>query len=194
MFLLEKTGDRNEPVTGGDGARKHTEPRMYICQAIDFKLRVDFCLVSEMSAGQPPFPSFPSFPSLHKRVDVTFLHLAVPGAWSDSWRPTVWTLASDAIGGDHGGLWWVARLIPWAMRMAPGIKHCSCQEVFCLRVESVQNSCCFHWWHFIERPCSLGAHVLLCNQGRLLSEFRTSLYTLANAQQFTLWEPLESCL
>lgn len=126
---------------------------MHICQAIDFKLRVDFCLVSEMNAGQPPFNS------PHKRVDVAFLHLAVSGAWSDSWIPTVWTLASDAIGGDHGGLWWVARLTPWAVRMAPGIKHCNCQEVFCLRVESVWNSCRFHWWHFSECPCSLGAHV-----------------------------------
>lgn len=36
VFLLKKTGNRNEPVSGGDGAKKHPEPRMPVSQAIEF--------------------------------------------------------------------------------------------------------------------------------------------------------------
>lgn len=54
VFLLKKTGNRNEPISGGDGARKYTEPRMHDCQAIEFGF-----LSGVREAIQPPFP-FPA--------------------------------------------------------------------------------------------------------------------------------------
>lgn len=82
------------------------------------------------------------------------------------------------------------RINPLGYDEGSGIKCCDCQEVsgvnlcFVLTVESVEEYLLSPLVAFIAFSCAPGAHVLLHNQGRLLDEFRASLYALANSQQF----------
>lgn len=82
------------------------------------------------------------------------------------------------------------RINPLGYDEGSGVKCCDCQEVsgvslcFVLTVESVEEYLLSPLVAFIAFSCAPGAHVLLHNQGRLLDEFRASLYALANSQQF----------